>query len=127
MPWKNIQLPLSSDEIRQILENCGEDAILIGGQALARASTMSRDSSMRQTDRRCSARVGAVGLPGPSASPSKPLERHPQHTPPTLNNHIPLPRHLAQHVLCIKPRRSHLSGVKPVIPPRPRRDEQSPR
>jgi hypothetical protein len=35
MTWKNIQLPLSSDEIRQILENCGEHAILIGGQALA--------------------------------------------------------------------------------------------
>jgi hypothetical protein len=34
MTWKNIQLPLSSDEIRQILENCGEHAILIGGQAL---------------------------------------------------------------------------------------------
>jgi hypothetical protein len=35
MTWKNIQLPLSSDEIQQVLENCGEDAILIGGQALA--------------------------------------------------------------------------------------------
>lgn len=35
MTWKNVQLPLSSDEIRQILENCSEDAVLIGGQALA--------------------------------------------------------------------------------------------
>ena len=34
MTWKNVQLPLSSDEIRQILENC-EDVVLIGGQALA--------------------------------------------------------------------------------------------
>lgn len=35
MTWKNVQLPLSSDEIRQILENCSEDAVLVGGQALA--------------------------------------------------------------------------------------------
>ncbi|MGB6450236.1 MAG: hypothetical protein WBE92_05750 [Steroidobacteraceae bacterium] len=35
MTWKNVQLPLSSDEIRQILENSSEDAVLVGGQALA--------------------------------------------------------------------------------------------
>lgn len=35
MTWKNVQLPLSSDEIRQILENCSEAAVLVGGQALA--------------------------------------------------------------------------------------------
>jgi hypothetical protein len=35
MMWKNVQLPLSSDEVRQILENSGEDAVLVGGQALA--------------------------------------------------------------------------------------------
>lgn len=35
MTWKNVQLPLTSDEIRQILENCSEDAVLVGGQALA--------------------------------------------------------------------------------------------
>lgn len=35
MTWKNIQLPLSSDEVRQILENSSEDAVLVGGQALA--------------------------------------------------------------------------------------------
>jgi hypothetical protein len=35
MTWKNVQLPLTNDEIRQILENCIEDAVLVGGQALA--------------------------------------------------------------------------------------------
>lgn len=35
MTWKNVQLPLSSDEVRQILENSSEDAVLVGGQALA--------------------------------------------------------------------------------------------
>ncbi|MGA7540073.1 MAG: hypothetical protein WBW93_15060 [Steroidobacteraceae bacterium] len=35
MTWKNVQLPLSSDEVRQILENSNEDAVLVGGQALA--------------------------------------------------------------------------------------------
>lgn len=35
MTWKNVQLRLSSDEIQQILENCSEDALLVGGQALA--------------------------------------------------------------------------------------------
>jgi hypothetical protein len=35
MTWKNVQLPLSSDEVRQILENSSEDTVLVGGQALA--------------------------------------------------------------------------------------------
>jgi hypothetical protein len=35
MTWKNVQLPLSSDEVRQILESSSEDAVLVGGQALA--------------------------------------------------------------------------------------------
>lgn len=35
MTWKNVQLPLSSDEVRQILENSSENAVLVGGQALA--------------------------------------------------------------------------------------------
>lgn len=35
MTWKNVQLPLSGDEVRQILENSSEDAVLVGGQALA--------------------------------------------------------------------------------------------
>ena len=35
MTWKNVQLRLSSDEVRQILENSSEDAVLVGGQALA--------------------------------------------------------------------------------------------
>jgi hypothetical protein len=35
MTWKNVQLPLSSDEIRQIIENCSAEAVLVGGQALA--------------------------------------------------------------------------------------------
>jgi hypothetical protein len=35
MTWKNVQLPLSSDEIRQIIENCSAETVLVGGQALA--------------------------------------------------------------------------------------------
>lgn len=35
MTGTNIQLPLSGDEVRQILENSSEDAVLVGGQALA--------------------------------------------------------------------------------------------
>jgi hypothetical protein len=35
MTWKKAQLPLSSEEVRQILENSSEDAVLVGGQALA--------------------------------------------------------------------------------------------
>jgi hypothetical protein len=35
MTSRDVQLPLSSDEIRQILENGSEDAVLVGGQALA--------------------------------------------------------------------------------------------
>jgi hypothetical protein len=35
MTWKNVQLPLSNDEVRQVLENCSEEAVLVGGQALA--------------------------------------------------------------------------------------------
>ena len=35
MTWKNVQLPLSGDEIRLILENSSADAVLVGGQALA--------------------------------------------------------------------------------------------
>ncbi|HVO48915.1 MAG TPA: hypothetical protein VMT29_21540 [Steroidobacteraceae bacterium] len=35
MTWKSVQLPLSSDEIRQVLENFSEETVLIGGQALA--------------------------------------------------------------------------------------------
>lgn len=35
MTWKNVQLPLSSDEVRQILENSSDNAVLVGGQALA--------------------------------------------------------------------------------------------
>jgi hypothetical protein len=35
MMGKNVQLPLSGDEVRQILENSSEDAVLVGGQALA--------------------------------------------------------------------------------------------
>ncbi len=35
MTWKSIQLPLSSDEVRQILESSSQDAVLVGGQALA--------------------------------------------------------------------------------------------
>jgi hypothetical protein len=35
MTWKNVQLPLSGDEVRQILENSSEDTVLVGGQALA--------------------------------------------------------------------------------------------
>jgi len=31
----NIQLPLSSAEVRQILESSSEDTVLVGGQALA--------------------------------------------------------------------------------------------
>jgi hypothetical protein len=35
MTSKNVQLPLSSAEVRQILESSSEDAVLVGGQALA--------------------------------------------------------------------------------------------
>lgn len=35
MTWKNIQLPLSRDEVHQVLENSSEDTVLVGGQALA--------------------------------------------------------------------------------------------
>ncbi|MGC1460123.1 MAG: hypothetical protein WA825_17735 [Steroidobacteraceae bacterium] len=35
MTGKNVQLPLSSDEIRQVIENCSSEAVLVGGQALA--------------------------------------------------------------------------------------------
>lgn len=35
MTWINVQLPLSSDEVRQILENSSDNAVLVGGQALA--------------------------------------------------------------------------------------------
>lgn len=35
MTWTNVQLPLSSDEVSQILENSSKDAVLVGGQALA--------------------------------------------------------------------------------------------
>lgn len=35
MTWKKIQLPLTGDEVRQILESSSEDTVLVGGQALA--------------------------------------------------------------------------------------------
>jgi len=35
MTWRNVQLPLSSGEVRQILDNSSEDTVLVGGQALA--------------------------------------------------------------------------------------------
>ncbi len=35
MAGKNVQLPLSSDEIRQVIESCSSEAVLVGGQALS--------------------------------------------------------------------------------------------
>jgi hypothetical protein len=35
MAGKNVQLPLSRDEIRQVIESCSSEAVLVGGQALA--------------------------------------------------------------------------------------------
>lgn len=40
MTWTNIQLPLSEDEITQILDSCSQDCVLVGGQALAIWSTV---------------------------------------------------------------------------------------
>ena len=35
MTWKNVQLPLSDDEIRQVIGSCSTEVVLVGGQALA--------------------------------------------------------------------------------------------
>ena len=61
MTWKNIQLPLSSDEVLHILGNSSEGTVLVGGQALALWSQIYRVRPPNELSGGISADVDFIG------------------------------------------------------------------
>lgn len=75
MTWNNVQLALSSDEIRQILENCSEDVVLVGGQALAVWTQVYHVPLPRELSTGISADVDFIGSVSAARKMGKALNR----------------------------------------------------
>ena len=75
MAGKNVQLPLSSDEVRQILDNCSQDVVLVGGQALAIWSQVYRVPPPSQLSRGISADIDFIGSISAAKALGKALNR----------------------------------------------------
>lgn len=76
MTWNNVQLPLSSDEIRQVLEHCSEDAVLVGGQALALWSQIYHVPPPAELSSGISADVDFIGSVNAAKALGKALNRN---------------------------------------------------
>lgn len=61
MTKKNVQLPFSSEEVRQILDNCSKDVVLVGGQALAIWSQVYRITPPTELSSGISADIDFIG------------------------------------------------------------------
>lgn len=75
MTWKNVQLPLSSDEVRQVLESSSGDAVLVGGQALALWSQIYHVQPPDELSGGISADVDFIGSAGAARTVGQALNR----------------------------------------------------